>query len=244
MFVCLIMSLGLLGGCTLVRTNPKLDKKKLVKATDDLSKNFFEYDFQSVVDQYKDADTSTLTADQKKALESYKTYAKQQKKYKGFKKKVKSVYTLSGETATVAETIETKSGKKAVFTVNFDESGNPTEYKLEDYQSLKQVMQKAGLNVLMGIGIVFFVLIIIMFVIMAFKPIFASNKIIPAPKKDTANAETKSVSKPAPAAVSSKTEENLTDDLELVAVIAAAIAASEGKTSTDGLYIRSIKRHR
>ena len=36
-------------------------------------------------------------------------------------------------------------------------------------------------------------------------------------------------------------EENLTDDLELVAVITAAIAASEG-TSADGLYVRSIKR--
>ena len=38
-----------------------------------------------------------------------------------------------------------------------------------------------------------------------------------------------------------KTEE-LSDDLELVAVIAAAIAASEGAASTDGFVVRSIKR--
>ena len=33
-----------------------------------------------------------------------------------------------------------------------------------------------------------------------------------------------------------------TDDLELVAVIAAAIAASQGAASTDGLVVRSVRR--
>ena len=37
-------------------------------------------------------------------------------------------------------------------------------------------------------------------------------------------------------------EENLTDDLELVAVITAAIAAASENESTDGLVIRSIVR--
>ena len=37
-------------------------------------------------------------------------------------------------------------------------------------------------------------------------------------------------------------EEDVTDDLELVAVIAAAIAASEGQTSTDGFVVRSIRK--
>ena len=37
-------------------------------------------------------------------------------------------------------------------------------------------------------------------------------------------------------------KEELSDDLELVAVIAAAIAASEGAASTDGFVVRSIKR--
>ena len=37
-------------------------------------------------------------------------------------------------------------------------------------------------------------------------------------------------------------EVELSDDLELVAVISAAIAASEGQTSTDGFVVRSIKR--
>ena len=38
--------------------------------------------------------------------------------------------------------------------------------------------------------------------------------------------------------------EDETDDLELVAVIAAAIAASEGASSTDGFVVRSIRRRR
>ena len=37
-------------------------------------------------------------------------------------------------------------------------------------------------------------------------------------------------------------QEELSDDLELVAVIAAAIAASEGASSTDGFVVRSIRR--
>ncbi|MFQ7847658.1 MAG: OadG family transporter subunit [Sellimonas intestinalis] len=42
---------------------------------------------------------------------------------------------------------------------------------------------------------------------------------------------------------SEETAEDLTDDLELAAVITAAIAASEG-TSTDGFVVRSIKKRR
>ena len=37
-------------------------------------------------------------------------------------------------------------------------------------------------------------------------------------------------------------EEEYVDDTELISVIAAAIAASEGKTSANGLVVRSIKR--
>ena len=37
-------------------------------------------------------------------------------------------------------------------------------------------------------------------------------------------------------------EEEETDDCELVAVIAAAIAASEGAVTTDGFVVRSIRR--
>ena len=38
-------------------------------------------------------------------------------------------------------------------------------------------------------------------------------------------------------------KEELSDDLELVAVIAAAVAASQGASSTDGFVVRSIRKH-
>ena len=44
-------------------------------------------------------------------------------------------------------------------------------------------------------------------------------------------------------AAPAQAEENLADDGELVAVIAAAIAAAEG-TTTDGFVVRSIKRRK
>ena len=42
--------------------------------------------------------------------------------------------------------------------------------------------------------------------------------------------------------VEQETVVDVTDELELVAVIAAAIAASEGAASTDGFVVRSIRR--
>lgn len=101
-------------------------------------------------------------------------------------------------------------------------------------------MEKAALNTLLGMGTVFVVLILICFIISGFK-IFAilENKKQKKPK-ETAEAP-KAVPAPAPAAAPVQ-EENLTDDLELVAVIAAAIAASEGAASTDGFVVRSIRK--
>ena len=45
---------------------------------------------------------------------------------------------------------------------------------------------------------------------------------------------------PAPIAV--PVQEEMSDDTELISVIAAAIAASEGKETAEGLVVRSIKR--
>ena len=93
-------------------------------------------------------------------------------------------------------------------------------------------MAKAGLNTLMGMGTVFAVLILISLIISCFKVIpYLQNR-----KKEN-KAETDSVV----AQIEQREEQQLTDDLELVAVITAAIAASEG-TSTDGFVVRSIRR--
>ena len=94
-------------------------------------------------------------------------------------------------------------------------------------------MEKAALNTLMGMGTVFGVLILISLIIYCFRFIGDLQNI--GKKKQTVEAvvtnDVPEVAEEAP----------LTDDLELVAVITAAIAASEG-TSTDSFVVRSIHR--
>lgn len=100
-----------------------------------------------------------------------------------------------------------------------------------------EVMTKAALNTLIGMGTVFVVLVLIICIISCFKFI----PVIQAKFSKNKNADVKEeVVDHTIAQIIEK--EELTDDLELVAVIAAAIAASEGKTSTDGFRVRSIKR--
>ena len=97
-----------------------------------------------------------------------------------------------------------------------------------------EILKKAGLNTLIGMGTTFIILIFISLLISTFSfiPKLFGNK-----KTDkTESVEEKKVELPVETAA-----EELTDDLELVAVITAAIAAAEG-TSADGVVIRSIKR--
>lgn len=102
--------------------------------------------------------------------------------------------------------------------------------------SMGKLIERAGLNTVMGIGIVFLALLFLSFLI-------GRLHIIPdlIEKKE---AEKAPVAPAAPAPVAApavEEEEDLMDDLELVAVITAAIAASE-TTSGDGFVVRSIKK--
>ena len=109
-------------------------------------------------------------------------------------------------------------------------------------------MAKAGMNTLMGMGVVFAVLIFISWLISMFKYISVFEAKMKAKKNAAAAAPVAAPAAPAPAAAPAPTaapaeEENLTDDTELVSVITAAIAAYEGKETVDnGLVVRSIKR--
>ena len=125
------------------------------------------------------------------------------------------------------------SNKEATVTMNFDETGVPTYLTIEVQYSLGELMGQAALNTVMGMGTVFLVLIFLSLLIGMFKYVGAAadkltKKPAPAPK----------AAAPVAAPV---VEENLVDDGELVAVIAAAIAASEN-TSTDSFVVRSIRR--
>ena len=105
--------------------------------------------------------------------------------------------------------------------------------------SMGEILQKAGLNTLLGMGTVFVVLIFISFIISLFR-------FIPELEKKFKNKKTAEPAKapaPAPVPVAEPAAEEASDDAELVAVISAAIAAAEG-TSADGFVVRSIKRRK
>lgn len=98
-------------------------------------------------------------------------------------------------------------------------------------------MEVAALNTVIGMGTVFAVLIIIIGVISLFR-------FIPMIQDRLAGKKAAAVQEETGAAqiVDSQEDTDVSDDLELVAVIAAAIAASEGAASTDGFVVRSIRK--
>lgn len=119
----------------------------------------------------------------------------------------------------------------------FDEKLNATSVTVNALYSFGEKMQKAALNTLMGMGTVFMVLILICLIISLFTFIPKIQEAFS--KKDKAEGSKAVAPVVTPQIVES---EELSDDTELVAVIAAAIAASEGAVSTDGFVVRSIRR--
>lgn len=103
-----------------------------------------------------------------------------------------------------------------------------------------EMMTTAGLNTILGICTVFMVLIILMVIISLFSLISKAEKAI-ANKKAGKSEPAKATSVDNAVAQIAANEE-AQDDTELIAVIAAAIAASEGAASADGYVVRSIRR--
>lgn len=119
----------------------------------------------------------------------------------------------------------------------FDKKMNMESITINADYALNEILTKAGLNTLLGMGTVFVVLIFISFIISLFK-------YIPAIEAKFKKKKTQDTPAPKAAPVAAPAEEvSVSDDSELVAAIAAAIAAYEG-TSTDGFVVRSIKRRK
>ena len=111
---------------------------------------------------------------------------------------------------------------------------------------LAEKMGNAGLNTLMGMGIVFLVLILISLIISAFSIIHKLEEKKNGRKRKVepeADARVRGIGSETAGLLetSSAPAEELADDRELVAVIAAAIAAFEG-TDPSGFTVRSIRR--
>ena len=118
-------------------------------------------------------------------------------------------------------------------------------------ESMATRLKDAGINTLICICVVFAVLIFISLVISLFS--FIPKAEAAAARKKARKIEEKELAAKAVSQIETKeTEvsevieepEDLIDDLELVAVIAAAIAASQNAVSTDGFVVRSIRKVR
>lgn len=122
-------------------------------------------------------------------------------------------------------------------------------------ESMATRLKDAGINTLICICVVFAVLIFISLVISLFS--FIPKAEAAAARKKARKIEEKELAAKAVDNAVSQIEtketevsevieepENLTDDLELVAAIAAAIAASQNAVSTDGFVVRSIRKVR
>lgn len=125
------------------------------------------------------------------------------------------------------------------FTHNFNEF--TIAWTVEVESTPGEVIAKAGLNTLMGMGTVFCVLIFIIFIISLFKLFsFAGKK-----KEEPVKAEPQTVPQVQPAAQAPQAA--AASDDEIIVVISAAIAAYEEEAEgaeipADGLIVRSIKK--
>jgi len=116
-------------------------------------------------------------------------------------------------------------------------------------QTIPELMMKAAMDTLMGMGTVFVVLIIICIIIWMFGFISraqngAEKKADDSKKEDMQAIKTSAVDNTIAQIIEKEEQSVATDDLELIAVIAAAIAASEGAVSADGFVVRSIRKRR
>ena len=149
-------------------------------------------------------------------------------------------FTVAKSGKTLTSDVTLKFEKKDVdFQVVYDYySMEITGLTVEPIYSLGHKLQNAGLNTLISMSVVFCVLILISLLISCFKifPYLEQKKA----EKATVAAGTETAQEPV-TTQATENEQPVSDDTELVAVIAAAIAASTG-TSTSDFVVRSINR--
>lgn len=135
--------------------------------------------------------------------------------------------------------------RDATISFIFDEKSYMESMTVDAEYSLGEILEKAGLNTVLGMGTVFVVLIFISFLISLFK--FVPALLGTDKKKEEKTNAPAPVQSTAPVSEPAVTEVSEEDDTELIAVIAAAIAAAReeagaGDDYTGGFFVRSIRR--
>lgn len=162
-----------------------------------------------------------------------------------------------GEVVSIGEAVGEIDDKQIIVTVQVEGTNGDAEAEvivsndlfmrlesaaLNPSATMGDLMAKAALNTVIGMGTVFGVLILIIFIISAFSLIPKVQKFFE--NRKAKKVETTGIDNAVAQITQQEESEELSDDLELVAVIAAAIAAYEGSASTDGFVVRSIRKAR
>lgn len=152
----------------------------------------------------------------------------------------KTTVNKDKESATIMLTAKYSKGS-INFSVSFDKESTVLNIQAERKVPLIETMERALLNTVMAILIVFSVLLFVSIIIyfLKFIPIILDGFM----KKDTVRTEATKAVDQVITSISEKENSELMNDQELVAVITAAIMASMGSdASNEGLIVRSIKR--
>ena len=232
----LVMAALVIGSTSVVFAADKVDdtvKSTLVTTAEGLTDAIVQLKDEEIENYMSSGDDFTTSA-----MQSWQT----SKDELGAKKDSNGETTVTFKDDQYTVTVPLKFEKaEANFVYVFDSKGTPTSMSVDVQYGMGKTLQRAGLNTLMGIGTVFVMLILLSLLISLFR-------FIPNPEaKKAAEAKAAKAAKEAEAAAiaaaapAQTAEENLADDGELVAVIAAAIAAAEG-TTTDGFVVRSIRK--
>ena len=194
-----------------------------------LEEGYTSADFIALQEQYPEiSDAQVMMA------QAYESAMSELGNYQAIEK---NTYSEEGSVLTMVSTIIC-SERKAKVEMVIDLNEGMLSCTVSPIYSTGEVMTKAGLNTLMGMGTVFVVLILIAFIISSFSIISKLQNAFAKKEKKTETAVANAVAQIV------ENEEAQEDDLELIAVIAAAIAASEGAASADGYVVRSIRKIR
>ena len=232
----LIMAALVIGSTSVVFAADKVDdtvKSTLVTTAEGLTDAIVQLKDEEIENYMSSGDDFTTSA-----MQSWQT----SKDELGAKKDSNGETTVTFKDDQYTVTVPLKFEKaEANFVYVFDSQGTPTSMSVDVQYGMGKTLQRAGLNTLMGIGTVFVMLIIISLIISLFNFI---PKIQATFSKKGKKEKTKSAGIDNAVTQIAAQEEAEADDTELVAVIAAAIAASEGAASTDGFVVRSIRKVR
>ena len=184
-----------------------------------------------LIDQYESDEASY------NGLISWQNALQEMGEYTG----VKDVESQIGTDEVVIDVTAGGSVRDSVVEIIIGKDGAAKSISTTVQYTLGEMMSKAGLNTLIGMGTVFTVLILICLIISCFKLIPKIQEAFSGKKGSSEKSVVETAVDNTIAQISQKE-----DDQELIAVISAAIAAYEGAsggaTGTDGYVVRSIRR--